>query len=203
MNLGIDFDNTIVCYNGVFHKIAVEKDLVPHKLPPSKGHVRDYLRVRGQEETWIELQGYVYGARMLDAVPFPGVLDFFAHCKAAGVSVSIISHRTLFPFAGPQYDMHQAAREWIKHYGFYDQSGLTQAHVFFELTKQDKINRIKSQQCEVFIDDLPEFLTEPSFPEIRRILFDHGQRYASESRFERATNWEEIGQLVLQEEKAI
>lgn len=199
MHIGIDFDNTIVCYNGVFHKVAVEKGVVPPDLTPSKGHVRDYLRAHDQEETWIELQGYVYGARMLDAFPFAGVLKFFSFCQTNGLDVSIISHRTKAPFAGPEYDLHQAAREWIKHYGFYENSGLNQDHVFFELTKQAKIERIKSQGCQVFIDDLPEFLAEPDFPAIRKILFDHDRRHPNETRFQRAANWEEIRQFISQE----
>ena len=41
MLIGIDFDNTIVCYDRVFHKAALEKGLIPADLPPSKGRVRE------------------------------------------------------------------------------------------------------------------------------------------------------------------
>ena len=58
--IGVDFDNTIVCYDGVFHRAAVERGLIPPELPVSKGQVRDHLRRLGQEHAWTELQGEVY-----------------------------------------------------------------------------------------------------------------------------------------------
>ena len=67
MRIGIDLDNTIVCYDHVVHRAAVARGLVPTDLPVSKGAVRDYLRRCGHENTWIELQGYVYGSGMADA----------------------------------------------------------------------------------------------------------------------------------------
>ena len=81
MRIGIDFDNTIVCFDTLFHRAAVEKSLIPADLPLSKTSVRDYLRREGREEAWTELQGYVYGVKIHDAAPFPGVLEFFARCR--------------------------------------------------------------------------------------------------------------------------
>ena len=34
MLVGLDFDNTIVCYDGLFHWLAAERSFVP---PPSSG----------------------------------------------------------------------------------------------------------------------------------------------------------------------
>ena len=44
MVLGLDFDNTIINYNELFHKIAFEKNLIPADLPKEKNAVRNYLR---------------------------------------------------------------------------------------------------------------------------------------------------------------
>jgi len=44
MHIGIDFDNTIVCYDQIFHEAAVERDLIQPNLPASKQVVRDALR---------------------------------------------------------------------------------------------------------------------------------------------------------------
>jgi 5'(3')-deoxyribonucleotidase len=204
MLVGIDFDNTIVCYDGIFHKLAVERGLIPEDWPASKGEVRDYLRQQGLENRWIELQGYVYGALMLDATPFPGALEFLVWCKDQGISVCIISHRTRHPFIGLRYDLHQVARKWVKYYGFYERTGLSPEHVHFELTKQEKLNRIEQERCNLFIDDLPEFLAEPGFPAgVRRILFDPNNRYPAEHRFERAASWEDIKQFIMKRDKPV
>ena len=42
--LGIDFDNTLVNYDNLFHKVAVEKGLIKYSLPANKIAIRDYLR---------------------------------------------------------------------------------------------------------------------------------------------------------------
>ena len=56
MLIGLDFDNTIVCYDRLFHRLAVERELIPPALTLSKQAVRDFLdRVGGT--VWTELQG--------------------------------------------------------------------------------------------------------------------------------------------------
>ena len=64
MRIGIDFDNTIVSYDALFHKVAREQGVVPPNTPANKLAVRDYLRQIGKEDLWTEMQGYVYGERM-------------------------------------------------------------------------------------------------------------------------------------------
>jgi hypothetical protein len=58
MILGVDFDNTIVRYDELFHRIAVERGFIPKSLPARKKEVRDFLRRQGHEQTWTELQGH-------------------------------------------------------------------------------------------------------------------------------------------------
>ena len=36
MTIGIDFDNTIVCYDELFGQLAREQDLVPDHIPSTK-----------------------------------------------------------------------------------------------------------------------------------------------------------------------
>jgi hypothetical protein len=173
--IGVDFDNTIVCYDDLFARVAVELGLVPPEAATSKTAIRDHLRAAGQEDRWTELQGTIYGPRMPDAPPFPGVIEFFAACRAAGVPVAIVSHRTRFPYLGERHDLHVAAREWLIRQGFHaaDRLGLPEERVFFEETKEAKVERIAAIGCTHFIDDLPELLAHPLFPAgVRRILFD-------------------------------
>ena len=67
MIVGIDFDNTIVCYDDIFHREALDRELIPAATPARKEAVRDYLRQQDKEDLWIELQGYVYGPGITSA----------------------------------------------------------------------------------------------------------------------------------------
>ncbi len=199
MRLGVDFDNTIVCYDQVFHQVAVAEGLIPPQAPQGKEQVRDYLRAKGGEEDWIVLQGLVYGARLKQAPPFPGVREFFRRAIKRGMELVIISHKTRTPYRGPAYDLHQAALDWLAHMGFFDPAGvgLARSQVFLELTKQDKLARIEQQGCTHFIDDLPEFLAEPGFPPgVAPVLFAPEGRAAGEGRFARLNSWFEADGLL-------
>jgi len=174
MVIGIDFDNTIVSYDELFHRLAAERGLIPAGLPRQKTAVRDQLRQSGQEDIWTELQGDVYGKRMGEAPAFPGVIEFFARAQRAGPPLYIISHKTKHPVVGPPHDLHRAARSWLETHGFFDAQsiGFSPASVFFEMTRQDKLNRIAGLGCTHFIDDLEETFREELFPaNVEKILF--------------------------------
>ena len=195
MHIGIDFDNTIVCYDKVFYKVARERGLIPADVHPGKNNVRDYLRQIGKEDEWTRLQGLVYGTKMDEADAFEGVSDFLYKCRQREIQVSIISHKTRHPYLGPKYELHLAALQWMEAQGFFEPNklGLSREQIFFELTKADKIKRISGIGCTHFIDDLPEFLLEPSFPKnVTSILFDPNNSYRSGFPFQRASSWNEV-----------
>lgn len=198
MILGLDFDNTIVSYDGVFFEAAVEQKLLPAGPALTKEALRNLLREQDREDDWTRLQGFVYGPRMSLARPYPGAKEFLTRCRAEKVAASIISHRTRTPYLGPKYDLFAAARDWLKKQGIGDL--VPAERIFFEETKQAKLSRIASEGCTHFVDDLPEFLAEPSFPsKPRRILFDPASRHQNEKRFERAASWEALAQSLLSE----
>lgn len=174
MKIGFDFDNTIVSYDALFHTVAREQNLIPDTIPVNKVAVRDHLRSLGQETRWTEMQGYVYGARMDEALAYPGIIEFFERAATLGHELVIVSHKTKHPFLGFPYDLHAVARSWVKsHLVTSHKPLLSEQSVFFELTKEAKLDRIADLGCEVFIDDLPEILTAPLFPKTTRpLLFD-------------------------------
>lgn len=193
MRIGIDFDNTIVSYDTLFHKVAVEQGVIPADLPQTKLAVRDYLRRQGQEGIWTEMQGYVYGARMDEAEAYPGVFDFLRWAGGRGIAISIISHKTRHPFIGPNYDLHEAARHWVKaHLIDGGRNLVAPDEVFFELTKKEKIRRIEAVGCDYYIDDLPEILVADSFPHTTaRILFDPDAHHDDAANLVRVRNWDD------------
>lgn len=199
MLLGIDFDNTIVSYDLLFHRVAHDAGLIPVTVAVTKEAVRQHLINRGEEDAWTKLQGHVYGTRMLEALPFPGVIDFFHRCNEQGIATVIISHKTRHPYQGPQHDLHGAAHGWLEHHGFYDprRINLGQQSVFFELTKREKLVRIGQAGCTHFIDDLPDILTASEFPaNVERILFDPNGQSQPHPHLTRVTSWDDVGGLV-------
>ncbi|MDB5813299.1 MAG: haloacid dehalogenase-like hydrolase [Rhodocyclales bacterium] len=174
MRIGLDFDNTIVSYDALFHKVALEQGVVPQETAVNKLAVRDHLRAVGKEDVWTAMQGYVYGARMDEAQAYPGLHEALRAALDVGHTLCIVSHKTRHPFLGPQYDLHAAARSWIERHLLSGKDPLVdESAIFFELTKPEKIARIAALECDVFVDDLPEILLADGFlPTTRRLLFD-------------------------------
>lgn len=196
MRIGLDFDNTIVCYDALFHKVALETNAVPAETPRSKLAVRNYLRSKDKENVWTELQAHVYGARMDEAFSYPGVTEFLSWATESGHELAIISHKTKYPFLGPRYDLHDAALVWIeKNLRGSDGLLVPIPQVFFELTREEKLARIRDFDCEVFLDDLPEILRAKDFPSnTRRILFDPEEKHVNtlQSDITVVQSWDEL-----------
>lgn len=189
MIIGIDFDNTIANYDGVFYEAALIQKLIPKEIGTSKGCVRDYLRSIGKEEEWTKLQGFIYGSRMDLAKPYNGVHEFFSSCIHP---TYIISHKTRHPFLGPQYDLHKAASDWLASQKFQAKN------TFFELTLDDKLARIAKQNCTHFIDDLPELFAEKNFPNhVEKILFDPTNAHPNHPTYRRFTSWKDCSTYLL------
>jgi hypothetical protein len=187
MRIGVDFDNTIACYDGVFHRAALERGIIPADLATDKTSVRDHLRAAGKEESWTELQGIVYGSRIGLAGLFPGIENFFARCAERGIETLVISHRTRTPYLGEPFDLHQAGRQWLGGKGL-----LPDSRIYFETTRQEKLARIAALHCTHFIDDLPELLGAADFPPgIQPILFDPDARYRAVA-LRRVEHWDEL-----------
>jgi hypothetical protein len=94
---------------------------------------------------------------------------------------------------GPRVDLPQAARGWLATQGFHDPQGigLPESCVFFDETKEGKLQRISGCGCTHFIDDLPEFLQLPDFPRgVEPLLFDPWSRRATGLPFLSLGGWD-------------
>lgn len=203
MIVGIDFDNTLANYDGVFHRAAVEQGLIPSDLPSDKVSVRDHLRSAGRDEDFTLLQGHVYGNRMDLVGLYPGAREALDALRAGGHTLAIVSHKTREPFAGPCYDLHAAAFAFLQARELIGPLGpVAEEAVFFELTKEAKIARAAALGCDVFVDDLPEILGLDGFPDgMRTILFDPDDHYPDGHwggrHFERHRAWNEIAAALI------
>ena len=197
MRLGLDFDNTLVSYDRLFLRVAVEKASVPARTPARKNAVRDHLRAAGREEDWTRLQGEVYGTRILEAEPFDDMLATLKWLADRKVAMCIVSHKTRTPYLGEACDLHAAARSWLDSQGFHDSAGLAwpRTQVFFELSREAKIERILSQGCTHFVDDLPEILD--LLPDsVEKIYFSPGGIATGHPAWQVMRAWRELPMLL-------
>jgi hypothetical protein len=183
--VGLDFDNTILRYDALFVKLA--RELYGYARPDaSKTEVRDWLRREHGEQHWIRIQGLAYGTHIEEAELFPGVEEFFTEARAEGWQLHIVSHKTPFAASEAREDLHAAARRWLA------QSPLRADGFYLEPTRERKLERIAALGCQLFLDDLPEFLREPGFPAgTRAVLFDPAGHWPDWPG-ERITSWAQL-----------
>lgn len=197
MRLGLDFDNTLISYDQLFHRVALDKGFIPAAVPKQKNAVRDFMREQGIEEEWTRLQGDVYGNRILEAEPYPEMLAMLKQLSGRHIPMNIVSHKTRTPYLGEPWDLHAAAKGWLQKQGFLDARGLdwSEDQIFFELTKQEKIARIIALGCTHYVDDLPEILA--MLPEsVEKILFAPSHDVQGQPHWKRMSSWRELPSIL-------
>jgi hypothetical protein len=180
MIIGLDFDNTIVCYAKAIKILAEKKFELPPEVARTKLGVRDFLRSIGREKEWTAFQGELYGPGMCFAEPFDGAIATMQKLEAEGHNLVIVSHRSRLPYAGEPHDLHAAALEWVSQHlrtaGLFTNKSLNSSNsdcVHFLETKDRKLAKIAEAHCDLFLDDLPEIILSPKFPASTiGILFD-------------------------------
>lgn len=203
LRIGLDFDNTIACYDHVFTHVANELGLIPDSLVLSKSEVKRIIHLHpGGDHNWQKLQGQIYGKYMHLASAFPGLHEFLRLAKLNGHEVFIVSHKSPFGhFDENRVPLRDEAMKWLVANKFVgtDSSMIPSQNVFFETTRREKIDKIKVIQCTHFVDDLQEVFDEKSFPPvISKYLFDPaGQGNFQNGQFE--GSWRSISKELLGE----
>jgi len=201
MLIGLDFDNTIACYNDIFTSEAKIKGLVNNEWKGSKQDLK--LLLESQEDgqiTWQKMQGQAYGPSMQKATLFPGVARFLLRCKLKGHTVFIVSHKTKYG----HYDetktlLREASLKWMNSQGFFqdDLFGINKHNIFFANTQSEKVLKIKNLNLDVFVDDLEEIFLHHDFPEIKKIHFSSSS--SIHSGVELCNNWTDIEKTAIGE----
>ena len=193
MRVGIDLDNTLICYDQAFARVGKEEGLLPASFAGSKAAVKRALLAKQPDGyLWESLQGLVYGRRIDAAALFDGVTGFLEACRAGGHVVAIVSHKTELAHHDPHLtDLRAAALRWMDSNRFFDAAGLALArqNVYFEGTRDEKVRRIRALQCDVFVDDLAEVLGHAEMPTAcRKILFGS----EPQREFEQYASWDKV-----------
>ena len=198
IKLGLDFDNTLIVYDALFKKAALEKNLIPNDFPESKNLIRNHLRQRNKEKYFTIIQGEVYGSRISEASQATGMFEALKNIQDVEIELFIVSHKTKTPYEGPKYDLRSAALSWLEKNLFFEISGINipRENVYFESNKENKIKKIETLGCTHFIDDLPEILQMIN-PNIKRVLYDPLDNYSQKTDFIHLRNWSDLNKMIL------
>lgn len=197
LRIGIDFDNTIACYDRAFGDVASLMGLVTTEIASSKIDIKAQILEKANGDLdWQRLQGQVYGKHMLRAEVFPGFHEFLYLSRLRGHEVFVVSHKSEYGhFDEDRVPLREQALLWLRGNNFFNENGLalSKENVFFEATREAKIRRIRDLGCTHFIDDLREVFEEPLFPnDVRKILFCPSLTGASEVDIPALDSWREL-----------
>ena len=202
MLIGLDFDNTIVCYDHAINVLSSNISNLPPDLSRTKLSLRNFLRSENREDEWTLFQGELYGPGMRFAEPFPQAITAMKALICSGHDLVIVSHRNKCPYAGEQYDLHFFAQQWItdnlRPQGLFNVDS-DQPNAFFLESKSEKISKISSLGCQVFIDDLPEIFFDENFPAYtKRFLFNPNKNEIANSDypFVLLHHWNDLPQYI-------
>ena len=194
--IGIDFDNTIIDYSNLFYQLAFKKKLIPKDCPANKAAVKkSIVSSEGGSNLWTALQAEVYGTEILSAKLYEGVTRFFQTMQE--YQLYVVSHKTEFSAIG-QVNLRKAALSFMHAHHFFDENSLNlnRGQIFFCSTREEKIQTLTHLKCDVFIDDLLEVFTEPSFPDhIKKIHFNITGT-GTPSEITMCQSWQEIEDVI-------
>jgi hypothetical protein len=133
---------------------------------------------------------------MAYAEPFKGCIETLQGFKSAGFHMCIVSHRSRHPYAGPAYDLHAFARQWVQDH-LVKRGLFHTGDVYFNETREEKVAVIAGLGCTVFLDDLPEVFKEPGFPKATcPVLFGPQKNSSHDHLYGVISDWQEFPAVI-------
>jgi hypothetical protein len=206
--IGVDFDNTIACYDTVFLKVTQDMGYLLGHSGLTKSEVKQMLlELEEGDLLWQKIQGQVYGKHMHQATIYPGFIEFLWLSKLRGDEVCVVSHKSEYGhFDERKTKLRTAAKIWIEENlikATFSQAFSEANQIYFESTREEKVNRISQIGCDIFIDDLQEVFDEDHFPvKAEKILFSREQPTDSKTFSKRFDSWRKIKNYIYNEVEA-
>lgn len=192
INIGFDFDNTIISYENSFYSLACQFYKIPPEIKKDKASVREFFINSDREKEFTELQGMVYGKEIMKAKITKNFKNFLKKIyKDKKFNIFIVSHKTKYPYVGEKINLRDAANNWItKNLTFNETELIKQNNIFYENTIEEKIERIKKINCHYFFDDLLKIIK--LLPkDIDGFLYDPVNKYDKED-IKRIKDWDKV-----------
>ena len=159
---GFDLDNTLIDYS-----VAVQKYCSNEGLDECK--TIDGLRtlLRSSDTTgrlWQLAQGWLYTDGLSYARAGQGAVKLCEFLKNSDIELMIVSHKTTHTpdFCG-QKPLREMATKWINGSELADYF-LGNEQIYYEATRESKVERIQKLEFNYFVDDLVEVFQEPAYP---------------------------------------
>jgi len=187
LNIGIDLDNTIINYQGLFAQAACAQGW-SNDATQSKDAIKHHLlNTDGNDQRWRVLQTQVYAHLIASAKPFDGLIPFCQAVRQQGDRIYIVSHKTPVSNLDACTNLITPAKAWLQQQPI-DPDGL-----FFCATREAKIRQIAQLNCTLFIDDLSLILADKTFPKhTYPLLF---APHTSHSPLPQAASWAHISTI--------
>jgi len=203
--IGIDLDNTIICYDTAFRLAAQKFGLIGNDTILSKESLCNQIRRKENgEKQWQKLQGYVYGKGISNAEIFPGFYRFLWRCYQNNVKVEIVSHKTKYGhFDTSKTPLRSASNDFLSDKNIINNNIQLIRKITYTDTLTDKLDYIRHSGFDWFIDDLVKMVDPMIAKGQKSILFSPNSQM-HEAYSHTVNSWEEIenllfGQLTLDE----
>jgi hypothetical protein len=197
--IGVDLDNTLINYDAAFLIGAQDLGMLASDWHGDKGQIREYLRLcDGGETQWQNLQGQVYGRLIAHARLFDDAYRFLWRCRQRGFVVDVVSHKTEYGHSDDnKVPLRKVATNFLKSHGIMAGKDGLLRDIYFESTREEKVQRIVENKYDWFIDDLPEVLEDRDLSSrLGRILLHENKRSSVEG-IETCHTWVEIESRLL------
>tara|TARA_X000000950_G_scaffold289425_1_gene413265 strand:+ start:7708 stop:9231 length:1524 start_codon:yes stop_codon:yes gene_type:complete len=161
IKLGIDLDNTIICYDDLLYKLAKKKfsKIKINKNKNTKKKIKTEIINNYNNREWTKLQGLIYGKELVKASLFKDFYKTVNYLKDH-YEIFVVSHKTKYPAIGKKIDLRKASKKFLckNKISYCKDELIKNKNIFFANSKKEKINIIRKKKLDIFIDDLNEIL---------------------------------------------
>lgn len=159
---GFDLDNTIVDYSASVERYCLDNSL---KMCKTIVELRELLQEADDSgHLWQIAQGWLYTDGLTYAKLAEGAIELCEYLRVNNFELFIVSHKTTHtPIFYGYKPLRDVATNWISSGGLSNYFPTTE-NIYYEASRELKINRIKSLHLDYFIDDLVQIFQDHNYP---------------------------------------